>query len=270
MRSADPLQGRGDRSREPLPTRVQDLADLPPLYQDTLARGLEHLGLELDPPQRTAIDAHVRLLLAWTQSINLTAITEPDRVATHLVLDSLGAVPVLRRLGVDRALDLGSGGGFPGLPVALAVPLRQVLLVDATAKKAAFLEAAARAVAPYNTTLQLAVAAARAEALAHDPGQRGTWPVVMARGVASLGDLVELAFPLLERDGRLVAWKRGDIDTELEAARRAVSSLGGGTVEIVDMDVPPLAGHRLVIARRTGRVPDRFPRDPRIRKRQPW
>jgi 16S rRNA (guanine527-N7)-methyltransferase len=269
-RSPDPSRGRGDRSREPLPTRVRGLADLPPRYHEALERGLNQLRIELSASQRSAIDDHVRLLLAWNKAINLTAITEPQRVATHHVLDSLSAVPMFRGFGVDRVLDLGSGGGFPGLPLALAVPLRHVLLLDATAKKAAFLEAAAAIVGMHAPTVQLAVAAARGEVLAHDPGQRGIWPVVTARGVASLGELVELAFPLLQQGGRLVAWKRGDIDAELESAQRGLSALGGGTLEVIDVDLPVLAGHRLVIARRAGRVPDRFPREPRHRKRQPW
>ena len=109
----------------------------------------------------------------------------------------------------------------------------------------------------------------RAE-LARDPGHRARWPAVTARAVASTSELVELAFPLLTEGGRLVAWKRGDLDTELIAARAAMGALGGGTIEIVDVAVPALAGHRLVVATRGDRPSDAFPRDPAARRRRPW
>ena len=256
-----------EAEREPLPTRVQDVPTLPPGYADALQQGLGRLGLELDATARAAIDGHVRLLLAWTRAINLTAIREPAAVATAHVVDSLTAVPWLRARGADRILDLGSGGGFPGLPIAAALPAAAVTLVEPIGKKAAFLRAVVEATGLAD---RVTVAAARAEALAGDPGQRGTWSIVTARAVASTADLVELAFPLLAPGGALVAWKRGDLDLELAAARGAIEALGGGTIEVRDVAVDQLPGHRLVVATRTGRVPDAYPRDPGVRRRRPW
>jgi 16S rRNA G527 N7-methylase RsmG len=90
--------------------------------------------------------------------------------------------------------------------------------------------------------------------------------------VASTADLVELAFPLLAPSGTLVAWKRGDIGAELEAARRAIDALGGGALDVVDIAVRGLDGHRLVVATRPAdaTVPDTYPRDPGQRRRRPW
>ena len=269
-RSRDPLLGLRGSPREPLPTRVDGLPDLPPAYDATLERGLEQLGLRLDGRQRAAIDMHVRLLRAWNAATNLTAIVEPAAVATHHVLDSLTAVDALRRRSIAGLLDLGSGGGFPGIPLALTVPVRRALLVESIGRKASFLSAAAGAVVTQMPGLRLEVVADRAERLARDPEHRGRWPAVTARAVASLGELIELAFPLLDRGGCLVAWKRGDIDRELAAAARAVAALGGGALEVVDVGLPSLAGNRLVVATRTGAVPASYPREPARRKRQPW
>ena len=252
--------------REPLPTRVEDTPDLPAAYDAALRAGLDVLGLDLGSTARTAIDGHVRLLLAWTTAVNLTAIREPVAVATAHVLDSLAAIPGLRRLGTDRVLDLGSGGGFPGIPIAAALPADSGLLVEAIGKKARFLETA---LAATGLSPRVTVVAARAEALARGR-DRGEWPVVTARAIASTADLIELAFPLLADGGRLVAWKRGDLAAELEAARRAIRALGGGAMEVVDVAVPGLEGHRLVVATRRGRVPDAYPRDPAARARRPW
>ena len=225
--------------------------------------------------QRTAIDGHVRLLLAWTVAINLTAIRDPGEVAVAHVLDSLTAVPLLRSLGIDAFADIGSGGGLPGLPLAIALPARRALLVESTGKKARFLETAIAAVAPTRDDDQapaapIAVAAVRAEVLARDPSQRGAWPCVTARAVAALPDLVELAVPLLRPGGVLVAWKRGDLAGELDAGRRALDALGGGGLESRLIDLPRLAGHALVVVTATGPALAAYPRDPAARARRPW
>jgi 16S rRNA (guanine527-N7)-methyltransferase len=237
-----------DRRREPLPTRVEDTPALPSEYDSTLRRGLRQLGLDLPQPARAAIDGHVRLLLAWTAAINLTGIRDPAEVALRHVIDSLTALAWLRERGVERLLDLGSGGGFPGLPLAAAAPTLEVTLAEPVGKKARFLETAVRAtgLAP-----RVSVVAARAEALVRDDAERGRWQVVTARAVASTAKLVELAFPLLAPAGALVAWKRGDLRDELGAATRAVEALGGGSIDVIGVDVRGLAHHRLVVATRS-------------------
>ena len=252
--------------REPLPTRVMDTPALPASYHAAVEAGLAQLGIDLGPAARAAIDGHIRLLLAWTQSINLTAIREPHAVAIGHVLDSLSAIPTMRALGASRFLDLGSGGGMPGIPLAAALPSDAALLVEPIAKKARFLQTA---LAATGLAGRVGVAVSRAEGLAADPRHRGAWPALTARGVARLDELVELAFPLLARGGSLVAWKRGDIDHELRAGDRAVAALGGGEIRVVAVDVAGLPGHSLVVATRTGRVPDGFPRDPATRRRRP-
>jgi len=256
-----------DRPREPLPTRVEDTPDLPAAYHAALDAGLAALDLTLTPAARAAIDGHARLLLAWTSAINLTAIRDPSAVAVAHVVDSLTAATLLRELGVDQLLDMGSGGGYPGLPLAAALPADRALLIEPVAKKANFLSVAAAA-----TGLGDVVEAApvRAEALAADSRHRGRWPAVTVRAVASLADLVELAFPLLAPGGCLVAWKRGDLSAELAAAERAIDALGGGTLVVRAVDIPGLDGHRLVVATPGGRVPAGYPRDPAARKRRPW
>jgi 16S rRNA (guanine527-N7)-methyltransferase len=225
------------------------------------------LGLDLPAEVRAAIDGHVQLLLGWTAAINLTAVRDPVAVARLHVLDSLTAVPALRARGVTRFLDLGAGGGYPGLPVALALPAQAAVLVESIGKKARFLEVAVAAVGAGD---RVAVAAARAESLARGGEHRERWEAVTARAVASLGELVELAFPLLAVGGRLVAWKRGPLTHELDAARRAAAALGGGDLEVLNPQVTALAGHVLVVVDKAGPSDGRFPRDPAERRRRPW
>ncbi len=254
-------------TREPLPTRVEVTPELPAAYGLAVDAGLAALSLELSGRAREAIDGHIRLLLAWTDAINLTAIREPPAIAIAHVIDSLSAVPLLRQRSIDRFVDLGSGGGFPGIPLAAAIPAARALLIEPIGKKARFLSTTIEAT---GLTPIAEAAPVRAEALAGDARHRGRWPAVTARAIASLADLVELAVPLLEPGGILVAWKRGDLAVEIAAAERALAALGGGEVENLRVDVPGLVEHRLVVVTARGRAPDGYPRDPAVRKRRPW
>jgi len=252
-----------ERPSGPLPTRVQGTDPLPDEYASTLETGLSALGIDLPAGARDAIDGHVRLLLAWNRAINLTAIRDPVAAASLHVLDSLAAVPLLRAEGAERLLDLGSGGGFPGVPLAAALPA-DALLVESVGKKAVFLRTTVDAL---ELPSRVEVAAERAETLAADPDHREAWPVVVARAVAALPELAELAMPLVAIDGLLVAWKREPLDDEVDAARAIVGQLGGDRPEVVDIVLPGLEDHRLVVIRKRSRTPDRYPRSAADRKR---
>ena len=261
-----PQEGALDRPRDPLPTRVQDLPPLPAEYADAVEEGLRALELDLPADARAILDGHVRLLLAWTTAINLTAIREPADVARLHVLDSLAAAPVLRSRGIGRLLDLGSGGGFPGIPLAAALGSDRALLVDSVGKKVRFLETVIRAT---GLERRVAAEAQRSEAIARDPRDREAWPAVTARAVTSLAELVELALPLVAPGGVLLAWKRYPVDDELDAAAGALRALRAGRPEIQRIRVPGLEDHRLVIVPRDGPIDVRYPREPSERRRRP-
>lgn len=265
--------GASPHPREPLPAHAEDLPPLPRPYHTALDEGLASCGLTLDPPVRRAIDDHVRLLIAWNASINLTAVREPERIARQHVLDSLAAVPLLRELGAARLLDLGSGGGYPGLPLALATPVT-ALLVESIGKKARFLQTVVSDLAADSS---VGVASARAEMLAADPSHRERWSIVTARAIAPLAELVELAWPLLAVGGHLVAWKRLPVDLEVEAGLRAIAGLEGRVpaeprfeIRATPGEIPGLGDHVLVVAAKRRPTPAPYPRAPAGRKRQPW
>jgi 16S rRNA (guanine527-N7)-methyltransferase len=259
--------------RDPLPTDVASLPPLPAAYHATLDAGLVELGLSLDPDARSAIDDQVRLLLAWTAAINLTAIREPTAVARDHVLDSLSAVALLRSHGAKTILDLGSGGGYPGLPIAIAVPAERTVLVESVGKKANFLATVLDAL---GLRPRVAVAATRAETLAADRHHRERWDAVTARAVGPLAELIELGLPLAAPGGALVAWKRygptGELGTdgELAAADRAAEVLGGGRPRLEPVEVGGLTDHVLVVVDKVAPTPAGWPRDPALRRRHPW
>jgi 16S rRNA (guanine527-N7)-methyltransferase len=256
------------------------LAPLPQSYWDTIRAGLPAIaagsgsgsgsGSGDDPAvseaQLRVIGDHVRLLMAWNGAINLSGIRGPELIARDQVLDSLTALPLLRRAGAQEFLDIGSGGGFPGLPLAVALPARRALLVESVGKKARFLTTAVEAMGLGD---RVAVAATRAETLAADPRQRGHWQVVMARAVADMTDLAELALPLLQIGGLLVAWKRQPVNDELARADSAIHQLRGRLIRLQPVVVPGLEEHVLVVVEKVAETPREFPRDPAARRRRP-
>jgi 16S rRNA (guanine527-N7)-methyltransferase len=182
------------------------------------------------------------------------------------VLDSLAAAPILHARGIGRLLDLGSGGGFPGIPLGAALGSDRTLLVDSVGKKVRFLQTV---IAATGLERRMAADSRRSEAIAHDPRDREAWPAVTARAVTSLGELVELALPLVAPGGVLVAWKRHPVDDELAAADGALRALRAGRPQVQRIRVPGLEDHRLVIVPRDGPIDAHFPRDPAERRRRP-
>jgi 16S rRNA (guanine527-N7)-methyltransferase len=244
--------------RRPLPT---DHRVLPPLgadFHQALDLGLERLDLTLSPGVRAALEAQARLLMAWSGHVNLTAHRTPQRICLEHILDSLAAVPLIRRLwaGPVTLFDLGSGAGYPGLPLAIALPCQRAVLVDSIGKKARFLAVAAAAAwseleAAGEDGPSVRALTGRAESLARDPEHRERWDLVTARAVAPLERLVRVSFPVLRTGGALIAWKRddgeGSLGRELAAARPSMAATGARLDAVHGVAVPGLEDHRLVV-----------------------
>lgn len=216
----------------------------------------------LDLSQRFAA-----LLLDANRRLNLTRIIDPDEVARLHLLDSLAALPLIDTAAPDRVVDLGSGGGLPALPLALARPELQWTLVDSVSKKASVLRAFAEALGMRNVT----VLAERAEALGRDPRHRERHDLATARACAPLPVLAELALPLLSIGGSLLAWKGplDEDDKEIRRGRAAVGQLGGGRLRIIDTGLSALGGHCFVTVAKQSVTPARFPRRPGEPGRRP-
>ncbi len=280
----DAVPGRTPpRGRVPLPTEVAALPPLPPEFGGVLDSALAALDLELTPGMRGAIEAHARLLVAWSPHVNLTAIHEPGAIAREHVGDALAAVPPLLDLLAARRpprrpvtlLDVGSGAGYPGLPVAIAIPAARCALLESVGKKVAFLEAASAAAraaleAAGEDPHPIGPLHGRAEELARLPQHRDRWEIVTARAVAPLPSLVELALPFVRPGGILVAWKRdagdGSLDAEIAAAEGILWELATERPVVERVPVDGLADHRLVIIRKHRSTPDRYPRRPVVRR----
>ena len=209
------------------------------------------------------------LLIEWNGRFNLTAVTEPGQIDRRLFLDALRMVgPVValarpRRTGAAvRLVDMGTGAGFPGLALRIALTELDVTLIEATGKKVQFLEAVIAELGLAGTVARHA----RAEEVAQEAGSRGAFDLVTARGVSSLAALFEMGAPLLRRDGVGLFPKGTDLADELAVGERA-AAIVGLTVESSEL----IAGSetRLVVVRKSAETPRQYPRRPGLPAREP-
>jgi len=212
----------------------------------------------LPPGFLDRVEAYVGLLLDANTRLNLTRVVEPGAVARLHLLDAIAALPFLDRMETDRAVDLGSGGGVPGLVLALARPSIASTLVDSVGKKADALRRFVTGLALPTVT----VIAERAEVLGHDPALRESFDLVTARACATLPVLAEYALPLLRTGGGLVAWKGAIAATELADGAAAAGVLGGDGPSVHPSGFEALGDHRFVSIAKVSPTPERVPRRP--------
>jgi 16S rRNA (guanine527-N7)-methyltransferase len=229
-----------------------------------LAQTAAAWGVPLTDDQIAQFAAYVAELRRWNAHTNLTRISEPEAIVVRHFLDALscaqhwGAAP--------RSLaDLGSGAGFPGLPLKLLRPALRLTLVESVGKKAAFL----RHIVAHLGLTDVQVLQARAEAVGHEPAHRAAYDVVTARAVAELRVLAEYGLPLLREGGRLLAPKGADIDAELAAAAPALQTLGGQVLAVEPVALPGHAPHSLVVIGKRGPTPAAYPRAVGVPARRP-
>lgn len=194
-------------------------------WKQLIVEGARDFGIDVDRQQVEQFAVHASELLRWNRKTNLTAITDPKGVALKHFLDSLLAQPFMKPNA--RVLDIGSGAGFPGVPLKIVMPSLRVTLIDASRKKVSFLNHLIR-------TLRLKTITARhvrAEELARDLQGEDRFDVVISRALTSIEEMVRLSLPLLKAGGSIVALKGPELQREMvNAAVRQVPA--EGTVEI--------------------------------------
>lgn len=218
-------------------------------------------GIELEPEEVERLGRFLALLLANDARMNLTAIREESGAWRKHIFDALTLLAVLHDLPEKaRVLDIGSGGGVPGVPLAVVLPGLRFTLVEATAKKAAFLRTVADALELGNVE----VIPERAEVVGHAPEHRAKHDVVLARAVGPLRVLAELGLPLAKVGGRCVFVKGARAELELTEAARALDLLQA--VHAATIDTPT---GRLVVLEKRASTPKKYPRRPGEPKRAP-
>lgn len=228
------------------------------------ARG--RLNLNLSRRQLHAFEAYASLLVEWNARSNLTAITKPGDIAVKHFLDSLTCLLAMGAPGAGRLIDVGSGAGFPGLPIKIACPGLRVTLVESTGKKVEFCRHVIRELGLKDVEL----IHERGEDVGHWDLHREAYDWAVARAVAALPVLVEYLFPLVRVGGLAIAQKGETGPAEAHAAEAALRILGGRIRQLIPIHLPRVAETRfLVVMVKDAATPGEFSRRPGLPSKRP-
>ncbi len=233
---------------------------------DMLLEGSAAMGIGLDTERIGQFQKYLELLIEWNARFNLTAITDPGEIVVQHFLDSLSLLATGLITQEMAVLDMGTGAGFPGIPLKIAVPDIELTLVDSVNKKIIFLN-------ELIGELRLGKTKAlhgRAEDLGKQPSMRESYDIVVSRAVAELRVLLEYTLPFVKLRGWCIFNKGPGAQEEMKAAGRAASVLGGGDLTCIPVMVPfSEKTHNLVTIRKEKPTPEKYPRPAGKPKKDP-
>ena len=219
------------------------------------ARNAEEFGIVLTPFAIVAFDEYYKYLAKRNGTMNLTAITGVQDVMNLHFLDSIALIKFADFQGA-RVIDVGSGAGFPGVPLKLAEPSIELTLLDSTVKRVEFLSSLCA-----KLSLEANCVCARAEELARKPDMRESYDIAVSRGVARMNVLSELCLPFVRVGGVFIAMKGTASDDELAQARTAFVALGAEKPEYHDYTIPETdITHRAIVVKKTSSTAEKYPR----------
>ena len=234
-----------------------------PALQDLWVNLAKRAGIELTDDQNAKLSRYLDLLLEANARMNLTRITDRAAAEVQHVGDSLTVLPHLPR-GAHRLADVGTGGGVPGIPLAIVRPDATILLIESTKKKATFLKQAIEELKLPNVSVS--------EWRAEDVGRsnsRETFDIAVARAVATLDWLAEWCLPLVKKGGKMLAMKGPKVMEEIPAAKRAIKLCGGGEPVVHPVDLPGTEHRVIVEIAKNSRTDSKLPRPATSAKGRP-
>ena len=227
---------------------------------------LNELGIILDDKQKQQFVKFYELLVEWNKVMNLTGITEYEEVNEKHFVDSLSIVKAVDMNSVESVIDIGTGAGFPGIPLKIAFPHLKVVLLDSLNKRINFLNT----VIDELELTDIKTIHGGAEDFAKQTDYREQFDLCVSRAVANLATLSEYCIPYVEMDGLFVPYKSGEIAEELEQSKKAVHVLGGKIEDIVKFQLPGTEiGRSFVKIRKVQNTAKRYPRKAGLPGREP-
>ena len=227
---------------------------------------LETLGIRLTDVQKRQFDRYYELLIEWNRVMNLTGITEYDEVNLKHFTDSLTIVRIKDMENVSTLIDVGTGAGFPGIPIKIAFPHIKVTLLDSLNKRIKFLDQVVEEL----DLEDVVTLHGRAEDYAKKEEYREQFDLCASRAVANLSTLSEYCLPFIKKGGCFVSYKSADSDEEIQQSEKALDILGG-KIEKVDKFVLPGSdmGRALVMIEKVKNTPRKYPRKAGVPSKEP-
>ena len=218
---------------------------------------LNKKGIQLSKHQLDQFEKYYELLVEWNEKMNLTAVTDPDGIAVKHFLDSILPLYHINFDNISSIADIGTGAGFPGIPLKIMMPDKNVTLIDSLNKRINFLKAVCE-----ETGLNgVECIHGRAEEMGKNKDYREKYDAVVSRAVANMTVLCEYCLPFVKVGGMFVALKAENADEELEAAKPMIGTLGGKVEEVIEAPLPMSnITRKLIVVRKVKETPPKFPR----------
>ncbi|SCP96440.1 16S rRNA (guanine(527)-N(7))-methyltransferase RsmG [Anaerobium acetethylicum] len=219
--------------------------------------GLSHLEIKLSGRQIEQFIRYYEMLIEWNKLMNLTGITEYEDVINKHFIDSLSLVKATDLAGISSVIDIGTGAGFPGIPLKIAFPHLNIVLLDSLNKRINFLNAVIEELGLEN----IRTIHGRAEEFAQKEEYRECFDLCVSRAVANLSSLTEYCLPYVKEGGKFIPYKSGKIDEELANSKNAIFILGGKLEKEVEFELPRTDMSRnLVVIEKVKKTPKKYPR----------
>lgn len=225
------------------------------INKDLLKENAASLGIELDDEAVARFDRLAELLIEQNKTMNLTAITDPDEVVIKHFADSISLFKAINPDNGAKILDLGTGAGFPGIPLLITRPDLNLTMVDSTAKKLRYVAQTVETLGLEAETLH-----ARAEEAGKDPEYREQYDIVCSRAVAALNVLSEYCLPFVKVGGVFVAMKSAKAEEEIADAKKALGILGGKIIDKITFTLSDGGERTLIVIKKISQTSPKYPR----------
>ena len=222
-----------------------------------IKEAFDAVGVSCSPEMARQLEQYMEGVLSWNEKVNLTAITDRDEFTIKHLLDSVLCCGFPEYQSANKIIDVGTGGGFPGVPLAVVSPEKQFILMDSLKKRLNIIDELTSSIGIRNVS----TVHARAEELARNKAHREKYDLCVSRAVANMAVLAEYCLPFIRTGGFLMAYKGPDAESEIAEASHALSLLGGRVEEVRRGNLDEFGiDHKIVVIKKIKNTPSKYPR----------